>query len=98
MQGEGGAGGHHAVMLHDGSERLLHLMDTAVHYLVGPEEPDWAFAVEMDPEAAAATRRRLFREAAAAKVMVAGYHFPFPGIGRIVESGKVWRYVPIALA
>ncbi len=87
--------GHHAFLLHDGESKMLHLMDTAVHYLVGPEEPDWALAVEMDQEVAAATRRRLFKQAAEERLLVAGYHFPFPGIGRIVEQGPSWRFVPI---
>lgn len=90
--------GHHAFILHSGGEKLLHLMDTAVHYLVGPEEPDWALAVEMDPDLAAETRRRLFRQAAEEDLLVAGYHFPFPGIGRIVEQGRSWRFVPVQLA
>lgn len=90
--------GHHAVHLKSGNAQLLHLMDAAVHYLVGPEEPDWALAVEMDPDAAAATRRKLFAMTADAKMPVAGYHFPFPGLGHIVESGKAWRYVPVETA
>ena len=90
--------GHHAFMLRDGDAKLLHLMDAAVHYLVGPEQPDWAIAVEMDPEAAAATRRRLFEEAVDRKLLVAGYHFPFPGVGQIVEQGAAWRFVPIQTA
>lgn len=90
--------GHHAVHLKSGDAQLLHLMDAAVHYLVGPEEPDWALAVEMDPDAAAATRRKLFAQAAEGKIPVAGYHFPFPGIGHIVENGDVWRYIPVQTA
>ena len=90
--------GHHAFLLHDGDAKLLHMMDAAVHYLIGPEVPDWALAVEMDPDAAAATRRRLFKQAAEDKLLVAGYHFPFPGVGRIVEQGSAWRYVPIQTA
>ena len=87
--------GHHAFMLHDSGDRLLHLMDSAVHHLVGTEEPDWALAVEMIPDAAAATRRRLFKQAEVENLLVAGYHFPFPGLGRIVQQGNAWRYVPI---
>lgn len=90
--------GHHAFMLHDGGARLLHLMDTAVHYLVGPEEPDWALGVEMDQTAAAITRRRLFKQAAEETVLVAGYHFPFPGIGKIIADGSAWRFVPVQTA
>lgn len=87
--------GHHAFHLKSGGAELLHMMDAAVHYLVGPEEPDWALAVEMNPDAAAATRRSLFTMAANARMPVAGYHFPFPGIGQIVASGNAWRYVPV---
>jgi len=87
--------GHHAFVLHNEGNTLLHLMDSAVHYLVGPEEPDWALAVEMDAGLAAATRRKLFGRAAIEKPLVAGYHFPFPGIGRIVEQGRSWRYIPM---
>lgn len=90
--------GHHAMVLHDGDSKLLHLMDTAVHYLAGLEHPEWEVAVEMDHEAAAATRRRLFKQAAAEKMLVAGYHFPFPGIGRIVEFNNGWRFVPMHTA
>jgi len=89
---------HHAFMLHDGGERLLHLVDVAVHYLVGTEQPDWALAVEMNPEQAFETRRRLFRQSAEERLLVAGYHFPFPGIGRIVEQGAAWRFVPMQTA
>lgn len=90
--------GHHAFLLHDGNAKLLHLMDTAVHYLVGPEEPDWALAVEMDQIAAANTRRTLFKQAADQNLLVAGYHFPFPGIGKIVSHQNAWRFVPIQTA
>ncbi|MBX2884376.1 MAG: MBL fold metallo-hydrolase [Granulosicoccus sp.] len=90
--------GHHAFLLHDGDAKLLHMIDTAVHYLVGVEEPDWALGVEMNPEEALLTRRSLFAKAANEKVLVAGYHFPFPGIGRIVERDSSWRFVPIQTA
>lgn len=90
--------GHYAFLLADGDARLLHLMDTAVHYIVGPEEPDWAMGVEMDTDAAAATRRRLFAQAAEQNLLVAGYHFPFPGLGRIIDDGNAWRYVPVPTA
>jgi len=89
---------HHAFMLANGGARLLHLVDVAVHYLVGPEEPDWALAVELDPDQAQATRRSLFKQAAEEKLLVAAYHFPFPGIGRIVEMENAWRFVPMATA
>ncbi len=89
---------HHGFLLEDGGQKLLHMVDAAVHFLVGPEEPDWALAVEMDPDTAIKTRRRLFSMAADDNLMVAGYHFPFPGIGVVVEQGDAWRFVPIPTA
>jgi glyoxylase-like metal-dependent hydrolase (beta-lactamase superfamily II) len=90
--------GHHAFMISDGGDKLLHLMDAAVHYLVGPEEPDWALGVEMDQTAAADTRRKLFKQAADENLMIAGYHFPFPGIGKIIPQNNAWRFVPVQTA
>lgn len=89
---------HHGFLLEDGGHKLLHMVDAAVHFLVGPEEPDWSLAVEMDPEAAVKTRRRLFSMAADDNLMVAGYHFPFPGIGKVVAQDNAWRFVPIPTA
>ena len=90
--------GHHAFMISHGDDKLLHLMDAAVHYLVGPEEPEWALGVEMDQTAAADTRRKLFKQAAEQNLMVAGYHFPFPGIGKIIPEGNAWRFVSMQTA
>jgi len=90
--------GHHAFLISDGGDKLLHMMDAAVHYLVGPEEPDWALAVEMDQTVAADTRRKLFKQASDENILVAGYHFPFPGIGKIVPSAGAWRFVPVQTA
>jgi len=56
--------GHMVVQLTSGDSSLLHLVDTSVHYLVGTNEPEWALGVEHDPEAAVATRRKLFTMAA----------------------------------
>lgn len=89
---------HHAFLLHDGDQKLLHLMDSAIHYLVGTEQPDWALAVELDSDLAAATRNTLFKQAVYQQLLVAGYHFPFPGIGRLIRQNNSWRYVPVQTA
>lgn len=88
---------HHAFLLEGGGKSVLHMVDAAVHWLVGPEEPEWSLAVEMDPAAAATTRRKLFSEAAAKHMTVIGYHFPFPGIGVVVEQDAGWRFVPTSV-
>lgn len=89
--------GHYAVMLESKGERLLHLVDTAVHYLAGLEHPEWTVGADLDKPLAVATRRRLLSQAAEEQLLVAGYHFPFPGVGRILPHGDGYRYVPVPL-
>jgi hypothetical protein len=42
----------------------------------------------MDPLEAEATRRRINDMAAAERMPVVGYHFPFPAVGHIVKEGN----------
>lgn len=91
--------GHMAVMLTSGEESLLHMIDTSVHYIVGTNEPTWALGIEHDPEAAVATRRKLFGMAVEENLLVAGYHFPFPGIGRMsLKDDGSYLYTPVSVA
>ncbi|WP_376871356.1 MBL fold metallo-hydrolase [Albirhodobacter sp. R86504] len=91
--------GHMAVMLESNGEKLLHLIDTSVHYIVGTNEPTWALGIEQDPAAAHETRERLFGLAADENLLVAGYHFPFPGVGRMsrTEAGA-FLYTPVSVS
>ena len=90
--------GHMGVQLTSGGTTLLHLVDTSVHYLVGTNEPEWALGIEHDPEQAVATRRKLFTMAAEQNMLVAGYHFPFPGVGRMSVNGDHFLYTPVSVA
>jgi hypothetical protein len=84
-------------MLESGGEQLLHLVDTAVHYIAGLEHPEWSVGADLNKPLAIETRKRLLARAVQEHLLVAGYHFPFPGVGRIVEMGAGYRYVPVPL-
>ncbi len=91
--------GHMAVMLTSQGESLLHVIDAAVHYIVGTNEPTWALGIEHDPAAAVETRRKLFGMAVEENLLVAGYHFPFPGIGRMsLKDDGSYLYTPVSVA
>jgi hypothetical protein len=47
-----------------------------------------------EPEKAVQTRRRIYDMASAEKILVCGYHFPFPGLGYIEKAGTGYRLVP----
>jgi glyoxylase-like metal-dependent hydrolase (beta-lactamase superfamily II) len=89
--------GHHAIRLESRGEVLLHLVDTAVHYIAGLARPDWTVGADIDKATAVATRKRLLAQAADEQLLIAGYHFPFPGVGRIMRDGDGFRYVPVPL-
>ena len=42
------------------------------------------------------TRRRLYDRAVADKVLIAGFHYPFPSLGHAEKDGTGYRLVPIA--
>ncbi len=89
--------GHFAVRLESRGQKLLHLVDTAVHYIAGLEHPEWTVGADLDKPRAVETRRRLLSQAVEERLLIAGYHFPFPGVGRVMRYGEGFRYVPVPL-
>ncbi|GGK29621.1 MBL fold metallo-hydrolase [Salinarimonas ramus] len=89
--------GHMAVALSSGDAKLLVIGDVATHPIVSLSRPDWGFVFDADPQTAAATRKRVLDMAASDAWPVLAYHFPFPGVGRIVAAGEGYRSVPVML-
>jgi glyoxylase-like metal-dependent hydrolase (beta-lactamase superfamily II) len=56
------------------------------------ENRDWFPAVDLDPEAAKASRSRVFDHAADMSALVSCYHLPFPGFGRVTKSDTGWNW------
>ena len=71
-------------MIDAGDDRLLHAIDTAVHYVVGLERPEWHLAADMDPDLAVETRCSIFNQASAERIKVFGYHFPLRPSGGLL--------------
>jgi glyoxylase-like metal-dependent hydrolase (beta-lactamase superfamily II) len=86
--------GHMALAISSGGEQLLCISDAWLHP-IHMESPDWCAAVDFAPEQVANTRRRLLSRAAAEKALVLAFHFPFPGLGHVVQKGEVWQWRPI---
>jgi glyoxylase-like metal-dependent hydrolase (beta-lactamase superfamily II) len=87
--------GHTGYRLSSGNAQLL-VWGDIVH--VGPYQfarPDWSLAFDTDLPQAAATRRRVFDMVATDRLMVAGAHIAFPGIGHVARSGDAFAFVPV---
>ena len=86
--------GHMALEISSEGKQLLCISDAVLHP-IHLEQPEWHAAVDFDPKQIVATRRRLLNRAAARKVLVLAFHFPFPGLGRVVQKGEGWQWQPI---
>ena len=75
---------------------MLYLADIANNPLLFVRNPDWSAVFDQDADMARAARRRAGstwprRE----KMLVAGYHYPFPAMGHIVKDGSRFDVVPM---
>lgn len=85
--------GHTGFLIASGADTLLVWGDIVHSAMLQFPHPDWAIAFDISPELAVATRRRAFDMAASDRLMIAGMHVPFPGIGHVVRDGK-FEFVP----
>ncbi|MDR6954777.1 glyoxylase-like metal-dependent hydrolase (beta-lactamase superfamily II) [Ancylobacter sp. 3268] len=80
-------------LVHSGNDQLLLTADLAYHPVVNVDRP-WVPGPDRDKESALASRRRIFDRAAADRIPVLGFHFPFPGLGRLLETDGAYAWVP----
>ena len=74
---------------------MLVLGDTTNNPLLFVRNPEWQAIFDTDGTAAADTRKKLLDRAAADKMLVQGYHFPFPASGYIAKRSTGYDLVPV---
>jgi glyoxylase-like metal-dependent hydrolase (beta-lactamase superfamily II) len=87
--------GHTVFAIHSGDASLMVLSDTAQHPAIFARHPDWQAAFDVDGNLAVETRKTLFDRAAADRMLVTGYHFPFPACGHLVKTASGYEHVPV---
>jgi glyoxylase-like metal-dependent hydrolase (beta-lactamase superfamily II) len=80
--------GHRAFLLASGKDSLMLSNDTMYVPALNVAHPEWRGAYDQDGATAEASRRAMMDQLIADKMMVAGFHFPFPGVGRIAKDGN----------
>jgi glyoxylase-like metal-dependent hydrolase (beta-lactamase superfamily II) len=58
-------------------------------------EPERAIAFDIDPAQAIATRKKVMDMAATDRLMIAGFHIGFPGIGHVARASTGYAFVPM---
>jgi glyoxylase-like metal-dependent hydrolase (beta-lactamase superfamily II) len=87
--------GHFSHLVSSGNNTLLVQADiTAGAATLFVRNPDWKFVFDTDREQAVATRKKLYDMAATDKMLVQGFHLPFPAVGNIEKAGNGYRLVP----
>jgi glyoxylase-like metal-dependent hydrolase (beta-lactamase superfamily II) len=79
--------GHRAFHLASGASELMISNDTAYVPALVVANPGWHGQYDQDATTAEASRRKLLDRVVADKMMICGYHFPFPGAGTIAKDG-----------
>jgi len=79
--------GHRAFHLASGAGQLMISNDTAYVPALVVANPGWRGQYDQDGATAEASRRTLLDRVIADKIMICGYHFPFPGGGTIAKDG-----------
>jgi len=74
--------GHAAVAIASEKDTALHIGDAVIHLLL-LEQTGWRPGVDVVPDQAADTRRRLLDRAVADRTKIMAFHFPFPAMGRV---------------
>jgi len=86
--------GHMAVSITSNNEQLLYISDAVIHP-IHLEQPNWYTKYDLAPEQVITTRHLLLDRAATEKALVHAFHFPFPGLGYVIQKEEGWRWQPI---
>ena len=85
--------GHLAFRVETGGESLMLISDTANHFVITLQRPEWHVSFDIDKEAAVQTRKRLFDMIATDRLPFIGYHMPFPALAYLKREGEGYRYI-----
>jgi glyoxylase-like metal-dependent hydrolase (beta-lactamase superfamily II) len=87
--------GHSMVRISSNGDELLIWGDIVHNAVLQFPEPERSIVYDADPAMAIASRQRVFDMAATDKLLFAGAHLPFPGLGRAVKAQAGYTYVPL---
>lgn len=94
MAAFGHSPGHMIYTVESEGKSLVLTADTANHYVLSLQRPDWEVRFDMDKQKAAAARRKVFDMVATDRLPFVGYHMPFPSVGFVEKVDQGYRFVP----
>ena len=88
--------GHMSYVVASGGSKTLYVQsDVTNHPALFARNPGWHAFFDQDPQMAEATRRKVYDMLVADKMMVQGFHYPFPAVAYVEKAGSGYREIPV---
>ena len=87
--------GHTSYLLQSNKEQLLIWGDIIHAHAVQLVHPEVSIEFDVTPAQAIQSRKAILEKVAQQRLLVAGAHLPFPGIGHIRKDAKAYSWVPV---
>lgn len=86
--------GHTSYVIASGASTLYVQSDVTNNPDLFVRNPGFHGAFDQDPVQAEATRRKVYDMLAVDRLLVQGFHYPFPGLGHVEKDGSAYRVIP----
>jgi glyoxylase-like metal-dependent hydrolase (beta-lactamase superfamily II) len=83
---------HSVILFTSGKEQFMHMGDIAHNPVTSLQHPDWTPVFDHDPAQAIKSRKAILDRVATDRLMVMGFHFPFPAIGHVVRRDRAYHW------
>ncbi len=87
--------GHSSFVLSSGASTVFIQGDVAHIPVLFVANPGWHAAIDQDPVMAEATRRKVYDMLAAEKMLVQGFHYPFPALAHVEKTATGYHEVMV---
>ena len=87
--------GHTSYVISSGSGKVFVQIDVTNMPELFARNPGWHARFDHDPKMAEETRRKVYDMLVAEKMMVQGFHYPFPSVAYVEKTSTGYREVPV---
>ena len=91
----GHSAGHTSHLITSGSGKLFVQADVTNLPQLFVRNPGWHASFDQDPKMAEEVRRKVYDMLAAEKMMVQGFHYPFPAVAYVEKTPTGYREIPV---
>jgi glyoxylase-like metal-dependent hydrolase (beta-lactamase superfamily II) len=87
--------GHTSHVVSSGSSKVYVQADVTHAPFLFARNPGWHAYYDQDPVVAEATRRKVYDMLSAEKMLVQGFHYPFPSVAHVEKTATGYREIPM---